>query len=100
CWEIPKMKILQAGVLLGILMIIGACGSGSSSQQPPAVPQTMIPPPTVSLTQLSSDTFTNPGSQHATEVEVSAFSSGSTIVSAFQVGRIFNGGTSDRSEWR
>ena len=49
----------------------------------------------IPLTQLSNDTFTNPGSQHATEVEASAFAFGATIVSAFQVGRIFSGGASD-----
>jgi hypothetical protein len=86
------MKPLQGAALVGILMIIAACGSGSHPQQ---AQQTMIPPPTVPLTQLSADTFTNPGSQHATEVEASAVASGSTIVSAFQVGRIFSGGASD-----
>src|SRR5437868_12215058 len=49
----------------------------------------------VSLLQLSSDTFTNPDSQHATEVEPDTFAFGSTIVSAFQVGRIFSGGGAD-----
>jgi len=86
------MKLLQAALLSVILMIATACGSGSNS--PPAQ-QATPPPPSISLTQLSKDTFTNPGSQHATEVEVSALAVGSTIVSAFQVGRIFNGGASD-----
>jgi hypothetical protein len=86
------MKLLQAVAVLGILMVIAACGSGSHPQQ---AQQTMIQPPTVALTQLSTDTFTNAGSQHATEVEASAGASGSTIVSAFQVGRIFSGGASD-----
>jgi hypothetical protein len=86
------MKLLQAATVLGILMIIAACGSGSHPQQPQ---QTKIPLPTVPLTQLSTDTFTNSSSQHATEVEASAVASGSTIVSAFQVGRIFGGGASD-----
>lgn len=49
----------------------------------------------VPLTQLSSDPFTNPTSQHRTEVEPDSFSFGSTIVSAFQVGRFFDGGASD-----
>ncbi len=47
------------------------------------------------LLQLSSDTFTNPDSQHATEVEPDTFAAGSTLVSAFQVGRFSNGGASD-----
>src|ERR1700682_4840110 len=49
----------------------------------------------VTLTQLSEDTFTDTPSQHATEVEPSTFSYGSTIVSAFQVARIFGGGGAD-----
>jgi hypothetical protein len=49
----------------------------------------------VTLLQLSSDPFTNSTSQHKTEVEPDTFAFGSTIVSAFQVGRFFNGGASD-----
>ncbi|MFL5830580.1 MAG: sialidase family protein [Solirubrobacteraceae bacterium] len=49
----------------------------------------------VSLTRISSDPFTNATSQHATEVEPDTFSSGGTIVSAFQVGRFFDGGATD-----
>jgi len=50
---------------------------------------------TVTLLQLSSDPYTNSTSQHRTEVEPDTFSFGSTIVSAFQVGRFFNGGASN-----
>jgi hypothetical protein len=49
----------------------------------------------VTLLQLSSDPYTNTTSQHATEVEPDTFAFGSTIVSAFQVGRFFNGGASN-----
>jgi hypothetical protein len=49
----------------------------------------------VTLLQLSTDPYTNTTSQHATEVEPDTLSSGSTIVSAFQVGRFFNGGASN-----
>ncbi|MBI3646472.1 MAG: exo-alpha-sialidase [Acidobacteriales bacterium] len=52
-------------------------------------------PAQVGLTQLSEDTFTNNSSQHMTEVEPGAFTWGSTIVTAFQVGRIFSGGGAD-----
>lgn len=47
----------------------------------------------VPLTQISSDPFSakTPG-QHRSEVEPDTFSFGGTIVSAFQVGRFFNGG--------
>jgi hypothetical protein len=47
------------------------------------------------LVQLSSDPYTNTTSQHKTEVEPDTLSSGSTIVSAFQAGRFFNGGASN-----
>src|SRR5689334_374131 len=49
----------------------------------------------VPLTQISSDPFTNTTSQHAAELEPDTFASGSTIVSAFQVGRFFDGGATD-----
>jgi hypothetical protein len=48
----------------------------------------------VPLTQVSSDPFTNTTSQHRTEVEPDTFAFGQTIVSAFQVGRFFDGGGS------
>ncbi|MFD8719957.1 sialidase family protein [Streptomyces sp. NPDC059629] len=47
------------------------------------------------LTQISADPYTNSTSQHATEVEPDTFSYGSTIVSAFQVGRFTDGGASN-----
>ncbi len=49
----------------------------------------------VTLTQISSDPFTVPPGQHATEVEPHVFSNGSTAVAAFQTGRIAPGGATD-----
>ncbi len=49
----------------------------------------------VSLTQISSDPYTNTSSYHATQVEPDTYSSGSTIVSAFQSGRFQDGGASN-----
>jgi hypothetical protein len=49
----------------------------------------------VTLTKISQDTFTNPTSQHKTQVEPDSFSFGSTIVSVVQTGRFFDGGASD-----
>jgi hypothetical protein len=46
----------------------------------------------VPLTRVSADPFTNPTSQHATEVEPDTYAFGSTVVAAFQVGRFFDGG--------
>jgi hypothetical protein len=50
-----------------------------------------------SLIQVSTDPFTNTGSQHATEVEPDTYSFGTTIVSSSQVGRFTDGGGSDIS---
>src|SRR5215471_15956386 len=49
----------------------------------------------VTVTQVSQDIFTDSQAQHNTEVEPDTFAFGSTIVSAFQVGRVFGGGSSD-----
>src|SRR3989449_1751619 len=50
---------------------------------------------TTSLVLLSTDPYTNPTSQHQTEVEPDTFTFGNTVVSAFQVGRFFDGGASN-----
>jgi hypothetical protein len=50
---------------------------------------------TVTLSQVSSDPYSDSQAQHATEVEPDTFSFGSTIVSAFQVGRVSGGGASN-----
>jgi len=60
-----------------------------------ALSSTILAFANVTLLQLSSDPYTNTTSQHATEVEPDTFASGSTIVSAFQVGRFFDGGASN-----
>jgi len=61
--------------------------------------QEKSPDTTITLKQLSTDTFTNSTSQHATEVEPDTFSFGSTIVATFQMGRFGpqggGGGASD-----
>src|SRR5919204_6745906 len=49
----------------------------------------------VALTQVSADPYTNPTSQHATELEPDTFADHGTVVATFQVGRFFNGGASD-----
>jgi hypothetical protein len=45
--------------------------------------------------QISQDPYTNPDSQHQTQVEPDVFSFGSTIVAVFQSGRYFDGGASN-----
>lgn len=49
----------------------------------------------VTLTQVSHDIYTDAQAQHNTEVEPDTYVFGSTIVSAFQVGRVSGGGSSN-----
>ncbi|MCW2639634.1 MAG: hypothetical protein JWP76_1940 [Dactylosporangium sp.] len=49
----------------------------------------------VALTQVSADPYTDAQAQHRSEVEPDTFSFGNTIVSAFQVGRVSGGGSSN-----
>src|SRR6266481_9068009 len=88
-WEssVKPLARCLAAVTLATIVVAGAgCGSSSSSNSTSNL-VTTFPPATVPLVKLSTDTFTNSTSQHATEVEPDSFSFGSTIVSAFQVGR-------------
>src|SRR5258708_24314542 len=48
---------------------------------------------------ISRDPFSNSTSQHHTQVEPDTFSSGSTVVSAFQSGRFYAGGGSSGISW-
>ena len=47
------------------------------------------------LVRVSLDPFSNSSSEHKTEVEPDTYAWGSTIVSAFQVARVFGGGGAD-----
>jgi hypothetical protein len=49
----------------------------------------------VPLTRVSSDPFSNLTSQHATEVEPDTFAHHGTVLATFQVGRFFDGGSTD-----
>ena len=49
----------------------------------------------VPLTRVSTDPYTNSSSQHQTELEPDTFTHGATTVGAFQVGRFFDGGSSN-----
>lgn len=53
------------------------------------------PQKSIVLKQLSSDPYSNLPGQHSTEVEPDTYSFGSTIVTAFQVGRFSDGGSSN-----
>jgi hypothetical protein len=86
-----------------LLVLILACGGGSNSNSDSGSGSSggsgggggsNNPPPSL-LVRLSTDTFSNATSQHATEVEPHIAADGSTLVSTFQMGRFFNGGASD-----
>jgi hypothetical protein len=78
--------------LLALSAIVAGCGGGGGTPNPiPTAPAT----PPVNAVRISTDPFSNASSQHATEVEPSAFAFGSTIVAAFQQGRFDEFGASD-----
>jgi photosystem II stability/assembly factor-like uncharacterized protein len=52
-------------------------------------------PGSVTLLKISHDPFTNSGSQHHTQVEPDTYSHGKAVVSVFQSGRFYGGGSSD-----
>ncbi|MGQ5638899.1 MULTISPECIES: putative Ig domain-containing protein [unclassified Streptomyces] len=68
-----------------------AFASPSSSAAALAAPHATAP----SLAQVSSDPYSDSQAQHATEVEPDTYSFGSTVVAAFQVGRVSGGGASN-----
>ncbi len=83
------------GCLLVVLVISLTGCSG-----PAATSFTSTPPPTgnpvgANLTQISSDPYTVSPGQHATQVEPHMFANGSTLVAAFQTGRIVAGGATN-----
>jgi hypothetical protein len=83
--------------LLACTAMLCAAGCSSSGLTPvPGTHATGLPNPSLAnVVQLSSDIFSNPSSQHATEVEPAAAAYGTTIVTAFQAGRFFVAGASD-----
>jgi len=83
----------RRAALTAVAGLAVACGGGGSSVTPPG--PTPPPPPPQLVQRISSDTFTNATSQHATEVEPAAFTHGATVVTAFQAGRFFAAGASD-----
>ena len=73
----------------------GCSGSSSSSSPPPPPVTTPGNPVGSNLTQVSSDPYAVGPGQHATEVEPHMLANGTTLVAAFQTGRIVPGGATD-----
>lgn len=78
-------------------MLFGAaaCGLSVLLAMAAAPAQAAVDAPTAPLTLLSVDPYTDTFTQHQTEVEPDTFASGSTIVSAYQVSRAFNGASAN-----
>src|SRR5450759_5189700 len=72
-----RITILSAPAALALILLTGTMAYAN-----------------VTVTQVSHDVYTDAQAQHNTEVEADTFVSGSTIVSAFQVGRVSGGGAS------
>src|SRR5207237_7009764 len=70
-------RLLLSGAVLAL--VIAATASAAST----------LPKP------ISSDTYTNPESQHRTQVEPDSFAYGNTIVAVIQTGRVSGGGASN-----
>jgi hypothetical protein len=82
-------QLISASLASLLILPVAGCSSSHSSQAPPENP---IGP---NLTQVSSDPYTIAPGQHATEVEPHMLANGSTMVAAFQTGRIKAGGGTD-----
>ena len=97
CSALRSSRLAALICLAAALGAAAGCGSdpGSNNGSTDSGSGSNFPPATVPLVKLSTDTFTNPTSQHATEVEPGSFAFGSTIITSFQVGRISGGGSAD-----
>jgi hypothetical protein len=73
-WRIPGVAVVVTALFFGL-----APGASAAAR----------------LLQISHDPYTNPTSNHRTEVEPDTFAFGKTVVSTFQVGRFFDGGASN-----
>src|SRR5262249_8391998 len=73
----------------------GRCSAAAVLALSVALATALVVSANVTLTQISTDPFTNATSQHKPPVEPDPFSFGSTIVATFQSGRFFDGGASD-----
>src|SRR5256884_8131232 len=93
--EFPMKRIFcgsqRVGTLFAVVTALVALGCGA----PVSPAQTTPDVPAATLAQISSDPFTVGPGQHATEVEPHVLANGSTLVAAFQTGRIAPGGSTD-----
>jgi hypothetical protein len=88
-----RIAIVSLAVCSSVLLSLGY--TYASGAQVDASQQFMAQSAATTLKQINSDPFTNPDSNHKTQVEPASFSFGNTIVTAMQTGRFFDGGASD-----
>lgn len=90
-------RTILIACLIAFSMALSACSGGgpSSPLSNPPTPSTPQNPVGSNLIQISSDPYTVGPGQHSTEVEPHMIANGSTLVAAFQTGRIPNGGATD-----
>jgi hypothetical protein len=84
-WSPPNRRWWLAGVLASVagISLLAAAPAGAAQ---------------TGVAQISADPYTPSNAsngEHATEVEPDTFAWGSTVVTVFQTGRIFNGGATD-----
>jgi len=83
---IAALTLLMTVVLsLGGVLLLRTNTLAAANHRPNGIP----------ITQVSTDTYQNSGTEHQTEVEPDIFAFGSTIVSTFQVARFTHGGASN-----
>jgi len=82
-----RARLIVAGSCLVISMFVATIPASAFEAQ--------VPHTAVQLVQLSADPFANDGDQHHTQVEPDSSAFGSTIVTVFQSGRSYYGGSSD-----
>jgi len=85
-------RALPASLLALLILALAGCSGSSSSSVTQTPPENPIG---ANLTQVSADPYSVAPGQHATEVEPHALANGSTLVAAFQTGRIAPGGATD-----
>jgi hypothetical protein len=85
-------KAIALPVLVWLTLALAGCSGSSAPSSTVTLPGN---PVGANLTQVSSDPYTVIPGQHATEVEPHMMANGTTLVAAFQTGRISPGGSTD-----
>ncbi len=90
-----RSKIIVSTVVLVATMVPGMAAGEVPARASTTRPRASPTSPTIPLTLVSEDPYTNANSYHRTEVEPDSFAFGSTIVTTFQAGRFRKLGASN-----